>query len=103
MPKLLFVFSFLLTAAFLFAQTHRIAGRIVDPSGTPLAGASVMIKGANRGTTADANGNFQLAALPHDILVVSSIGFAPQEFAVNSRSTITITLQRASTEENTII
>ena len=103
MPKLLFVFSFLLTASILFAQTHRIAGRIVDPSGTPLAGASVMIKGANRGTTADANGNFQLVALPHDILVVSSIGFAPQEFAVNSRSTITITLQRASTEENTIV
>ncbi len=103
MTKILSVISLLLISTALYSQDHAVAGRVVDPAGTPVNGASIVVKFSNRGTTADVNGNFQLRTLPNDILMVSSIGFTTQEVSVNNRGFIMITLQRGGTEENPIV
>lgn len=68
-----------------------ISGTITDDSGEPLPGASIIIKGTNKGTTTDFDGNYSLDASLGDILVISYIGFTTQEKTVNS-STMNITL-----------
>src|SRR5688572_23618480 len=100
MSKILSFISFLLVSTAIYSQDHAVAGRVVDETGTPVNGASIIVKFSNRGTTADVNGNFQLKTLPNDILVISSIGYSTQEVSINSRGFIMVTLQRGGTEEN---
>ncbi len=72
--------SFSLTS--LLAQ-EIIKGEIKDESGTPLPGATVLIKGTNEYAMSDANGQFNIKSkeLPL-ILLISSVGFKTQEVEV---------------------
>lgn len=60
-----------------------VSGKIVDAEGRPLAGASVKLKGTDKGATADANGNFTLEVPDTGgTLVISFIGHQPVEVPV---------------------
>jgi iron complex outermembrane recepter protein len=66
-----------------------LSGRIVGENHEGIAAASISIKGTNTGTSSDSSGRFSLVInqkLPF-ILVISSIGFAPQELEVKNTST----------------
>ena len=71
-----------------------ITGTVTDDQNGPLPGATVQIKGTQTGTTTDANGKFSLTLPNTDptVLVVSFIGFDPQEISVGAQSTLTIKL-----------
>jgi len=84
----------LLLAAFpliTFAQLNGallLSGKVVGENHEGLASASITIKGTSIGTTSDSTGKFSLVInqkLPF-ILVISSIGFAPQEIEVKNTS-----------------
>ena len=60
-------------------QKKTITGTIVDPSGMPVIGANVMIKGTTNGTITDMDGKFSLEVASGATLMVSYIGFANQE------------------------
>jgi hypothetical protein len=51
-----------------FAQTHIISGTVKDDAGTPVSGASVVIKGTTLGVPANAMGEFKINAKTGDIL-----------------------------------
>lgn len=71
----------------------RISGIVQDEEGAPIAGASIRIKGSNRGTVADRNGRFVLArANGETTLLVSAVGYG--EKATPARDSLTLTLQR---------
>lgn len=73
---------FFLTPLLSFSQST-ISGKIVnEKDGTPIEGASVVVKGKNTGTKTDANGNFTVTAAKGDVLVVSSVNFRPQQVKV---------------------
>ena len=82
MKKLFFLLVGLICMTFLpqfaFSQNQTIAGKIMDASGNPVPGASILIKGTSHGTTSDAEGNFKLAVTPNATLIVTSAGFAPR-------------------------
>jgi TonB-linked SusC/RagA family outer membrane protein len=62
-----------------------VKGRILDENGKPMAGASVMIKGTNRRTASDANGEFILAKVDEKaVLVISYIGYEAKEIAAKA-------------------
>lgn len=62
-----------------------VKGRILDENGKPMAGASVMVKGTNRRTASDANGEFILTKVDEKaILVVSYIGYEAKEIAAKA-------------------
>ncbi len=66
-------------------QELTITGKITDASnGAPILGAAVKVRSTARGTSTDANGQFSLAVMPNEIVEVSYIGFAAQEFVVDS-------------------
>jgi TonB-dependent starch-binding outer membrane protein SusC len=72
-----------------------ISGTIKDDTGEPLVGATVRVKGSdNVGTISDANGNFKLSVPDGSTtLVITSIGFTPQEIEIGNQSVIDITMQ----------
>jgi TonB-linked SusC/RagA family outer membrane protein len=70
-----------------------IHGRIIAEDGSPLAGASVQIKGTNTGTTTNNEGNFTLTVPNANVtLVISSVGYNRQEIALAGRTDISIAL-----------
>jgi iron complex outermembrane receptor protein len=58
MKKLILAILLLPFATFCLAQN--LKGRIVDDEGRPVAGTNIVIKGTPNGTTANANGEFQI-------------------------------------------
>lgn len=62
-----------------FAQQITVNGVVKDPTGEPVIGANVVIKGTANGTVTDLDGKFILSANKGDILTISFIGYKMQE------------------------
>lgn len=70
----------------------RISGKMVDSTGEPVIGANIVEKGTTNGTITDLDGNFTLEVSPKSTLLVSYIGYAPQEVAVGNQLNIQVKL-----------
>lgn len=71
-----------------------VRGRVLSENGNPVTGATVMIKGTNRGNLTNEKGDVLLQNIPTDVtLVVSSVGFDPQEIRLNGSSVFTVRLR----------
>ena len=80
-----------------------ISGTVKDENGRPLAGASVKLKGSDRGTSTDANGSFTLR-VPNGggTLVISYVGY--QTLEVSASGTINVRLQLDESKiENAVV
>ena len=73
----------------MYAQTE-ITGTVVDATGEPIIGATVMEKGTSNGTITDFDGNFKLKVEAGKILVFSYIGFEKQELAAQPGMQVTM-------------
>lgn len=74
-------------------QSLTVKGQITDANGTPLPGASVVVKGTSQGTVSDADGNFTITNVPDDaILVFSFIGMKTREVPVDNQTVINVTM-----------
>ena len=85
---LLLALCFFISPMNLFASTqqsgnYRVTGIVKDATGESIIGASVLEKGTNNGIITDIDGNFSLSVTPNSTLVISFIGYATQEFAIN--------------------
>ncbi|MDB5193970.1 MAG: TonB-dependent receptor plug [Segetibacter sp.] len=94
MKKILALSMLILCSVLAFAQTRTITGRVVDETGGPVAGASIVIKGTSTGTSANAEGQFTIAAKAGDVLVVSFVGHPTKEVTVTTASSVNVTLQK---------
>ncbi len=77
-------------------QDQRIvSGTVIDVTGQPIPGVSVILKGTTRGTISDKDGNYHLTNVPPDnaVLIFSFVGMKSQEIAVSSRSVIQVTME----------
>ncbi len=88
-----------------FSQSSRlILGTVYEaPSGVPLPGVSVRVKGTGTGTTTAANGKFSIQAKNTDVLVFSFLGFKAQEITVGARTTVNVTLTSDATSLSEVI
>ena len=78
-------------------QQNVISGKVIDSSGSPLPGVTVIIKGTTNGTITDADGNYAISDVPSDAtLVFSFVGMAAQEIIVAGKTSINITMQEDS-------
>ena len=89
---LLFTINFTISASSTLDDQLQLKGNVMDNFGTPLPGASILEKGTTNGTTTDFDGNFSIEVPESAILIVTYVGFAVQEIAVNGRSSLAITL-----------
>lgn len=72
-----------------------VKGKVVDANGSPLAGASVLIKGTNKGVKAEADGSFSIDVTADATLVISYVGYETSEIKVGSQTNITVRLKQA--------
>lgn len=90
-----------------FAQGKSVTGTVTDPTGEPLIGVSVQVKGAKQGAITDFDGNFKLANVPEgSTLVFSYIGYVTEEARVgagNAPLKITLREDAQSLEEVVVI
>jgi TonB-dependent starch-binding outer membrane protein SusC len=95
----------LVPVAQIFAQSTTISGKVSSSDdGAPLPGVTVLLKGSSTGTTTDAEGVFSLnVADPNGTLVFSFIGFTTQEVAINSRTSIDVTLNADVSELSEVV
>lgn len=103
------LFLFIIASRSVQGQTgYVISGSVYDSlNHEVLAGASVLIKGAGSGTTADIDGKFSLTTnvkLPFT-LIISSAGYAAQEFLITdvSNNHLTINLHPQQLISNDVI
>ena len=84
---------------------HDIHGRITDSLGHPLARASVTIRGTHRGTSTDANGDFELKGVVEDAtLIISYTGYTTQQVLLGGRAMIDVRLREdASTMDQFVV
>lgn len=77
--------------------SHTVRGTVTDDQGEPLAGAIVRVKNGSKLANVDADGRFTLSDIPANaVLVVTYVGFQPQEIPVNRRTVVNVKLR----EEN---
>lgn len=76
-----------------FDEQSTITGVILDNLGKPLPGVNILIRGTNRGTQTDFDGEYTLEATKGDVLVVSYIGYKTQNVTVGSGTVVNITMQ----------
>lgn len=85
------------------AQTSPITGRVLDPSGAALPGASILIKGTTNGATSNPDGRFSISAKSTDVLTFSFIGYLPKEITVGNQTNITVTLIESANSINEVV
>lgn len=100
--QILLIAAFLLFTIAGFAQ-QTITGKVTDNNGSPLAGASVKVKGTNRGTLTNNAGDFSIQAGSADELEVTVVGYKKQSVKVGSGSTLSISLESEITELGEIV
>jgi iron complex outermembrane receptor protein len=88
-----------------FGQGRTVTGKVVNgKDGSPVANATVLVKGTNRGYNTDAQGTFSLDAASSDVLVVSSVGFRTQELSLAGlASSFTVTLEETAGNLNEVV
>ena len=105
LKKNCFYLLLILCSHVITAQNNNISGKVTDTKGEALAGASVTIKGVNKGSLTDKNGDFTIANVSNGTikLSVSFIGFTTKEVSVTVPQTsplsVTLSDDETSLEE----
>ncbi len=87
---LLILFSLLAVAGY----ARVITGTVISESDKePIIGASVIIKGTQRGVATDLDGNFSLEVKDGDILCITNVGMLPQNVKVGTQQSLTIVMK----------
>ena len=88
--SLIAVFVFL---AYATAQNRQISGTVSDANGHPVAGATVIVDGTSLGTTTNTAGEYTLSAPVNGTLVVTFVGFEPQQLPIAGKTRINVTMK----------
>ena len=82
---------------------HKVTGKVVDSTGEPLIGATVMVEGSTNGTVTDIDGNFVLNTTPNAKLVFSYVGYTAQTIPVAGKSTIDVSMKEETNTMNEVV
>lgn len=93
---LLFVLTLTLSVGLSSQNQRKITGTVMDANGETIIGASVTVKGTTAGTITGINGRFALEVDNDAIIIVSYIGYLPQEITVQGKLDISIVLKENS-------
>src|ERR1700743_568561 len=95
--------SMLLLPLVTLAQ-NLISGHVLSNSDhSPVASASITLKGSHTGVSTGLDGGFSIKAHQGDVLVVSGIGIVAQEVTVGSEMTLTINVATNARNLNEVV
>ena len=85
MRKFLTLLVMVVSTTIAMAQNKTVTGKVTDEKGTPVANASVLVKGTTKGVTTLDDGSFSISVpVTAKTLVISSVNFTEQEVAINN-------------------
>ena len=73
-----------------------VSGTVLEESGEPVIGLTVLVKGSSTGTETDIDGHYSISAPSDGTLVYSCIGYVTQEVKVAGRNVIVVTVKTDS-------
>ncbi len=82
-----------------WAQKQTVTGTVTEQNGEPIIGATIMEKGTTNGTTTDFDGNFSINVTKDAIILVSYVGYVPQEIKVGNKTHLDIVIK----EDNQVL
>lgn len=92
--RILFLALFGVLSIAASAQGKTVSGTVIDQTGEPIVGASVLVKGTTIGVATDVDGNYSLTKVPDNaILEFRYIGYVSQDIKVDGRSEINVTMK----------
>ena len=77
-------------------QVNTVKGTVLNPSGLPVIGANILIKGTTEGTITDLDGHFTIDVPRGKTLLFSYIGYTNYEVKIENQRTLNITLKEDS-------
>ncbi len=81
-----------------------VSGKVIDPLGEPVIGASVVLKNASGiGTSTNADGVFVLNVPADGVLHISYTGFKDLDFPIDGRQNLDITLEESTEQLDEIV
>ena len=90
----LLLYIFILFVGSVSAEQFKLTGKVVEAEHKePLIGSTVQIKGTDRGTCADLDGNFSIEVEKGDTLKISCVGWYSKEVEVLNDSSLVIELE----------
>lgn len=100
--RLLLMLAVVFFALDVSAQTT-ISGQVKDDMGEAVIGASIVVKGTSNGTVTDFDGNFTLKCQSGAKLVITYIGYTPQEVAAKDGMLVTLKEDVAQLNEVVVV
>lgn len=77
----------------ILSEQQSVTGKVIDESGEPLPGVTVIVKGTTNGTVTDINGVYSISNVSENAtLVFSFVGMQSQEIIVGNQTSINVTL-----------
>lgn len=67
------------------AQSKSVSGTVIDETGAPMIGLTVIITGTTDGVTTDIDGKYQINVSGNESLTFSYLGYETQVIDVNGR------------------
>lgn len=96
MKKSISIFiTMLFFSAMLFAQGKAIVVTVVDSTGEPIPGVSIVLKGTTKGWSTDFDGVVTIKSNSGDVIVVSSLGYTTKEVTVANQQNIRVSLSES--------
>ena len=104
MRKFANVLMVLLFALGASAQQRTITGTVTDESNSPVAGASITVKGTSTVTQSSTNGTFSIS-IPNAnaVLIISYVGMDPQQIQIGEQSNVRISLHATTASMNEVV
>lgn len=75
-------------------QSKSIKGTVIDETGEPLIGVSIVVKGTTNGTVTDMDGNFTLPKVSgKDVITLSYVGYHPINQTIGNQTVFKFTMK----------
>src|SRR4030095_439635 len=75
-----------------WAQQREVTGKVADPNGVPVPGATIKIKNQKGGTSAANDGSFKINVPSNAVLIISAVGFETKEISNGNDNAINVQL-----------
>ena len=97
------IFSLFLVSTNALAQTTKVSGTITNQrTSAPVPGATINVKNSTRYTVSDDSGKFSIEAAASDVLVITSIGYSPEEVNVGAGN-LTVHLNESNNQMEDVV
>lgn len=91
--SIVLIFALLSLTIYSFAQSKKLSGKVTDEQGAAVQGATVKVKGTNRGAVTDGQGGFTINVNLNELIEISYLGFIQQTFKVSDQNFLSVRLQ----------